>query len=74
MRAVAGRLRRLAELQLLGALADGQPIPEPSSLDAVMTDADHREAAAIMLVDVPVKREKAARYNITMLPYSYGRD
>jgi predicted RNase H-like HicB family nuclease len=47
-----------------GMTADGDPIPEPSSLDAVMESADNRDGVAI-LVTADVKA-KAVRVTITM--------
>jgi predicted RNase H-like HicB family nuclease len=36
-------------LHVKGLEADGEPIPEPSSLDAVMADPDHRDGVAILI-------------------------
>jgi len=42
----------------------GEPIPEPSTLDAVMLDPDFRDGVAIML---PLKQApKVVRVNITL--------
>jgi predicted RNase H-like HicB family nuclease len=51
-------------LHLEGLAEDGDPIPEPSSLEAVMGDPDNREGVAI-LVKAPTKA-KAVRVNITL--------
>lgn len=48
-----------------GLVEDGQPIPEPSSLEAVMSKPDNRDGVAILvpLADEPVR---AVRVNITL--------
>jgi predicted RNase H-like HicB family nuclease len=52
-------------LHIEGMVADGKAIPEPSSLEEVMADAENRHAVAIL---VPVKTElrKSVRVNVTM--------
>jgi predicted RNase H-like HicB family nuclease len=52
-------------LHLDGLAADGDAIPEPSSLEAVMADAENRDAVAI-LVDAPKSTGKSVRLNITL--------
>src|SRR6185312_1263979 len=50
----------------LGAMAeDAEPIPEPSSLEAVMADRENRDAVAI-LVKAPPATTKAVRVNMTV--------
>jgi hypothetical protein len=49
-----------------GMVEDGDAIPEPSSLEAVMSDPDHRDGVAI-LVDLPRKPSRSIRVNV-MLP------
>jgi HicB_like antitoxin of bacterial toxin-antitoxin system len=44
---------------------DEEPIPEPSSLEAVMADRESREAVAI-LVKAPQPTAKAVRVNMTI--------
>jgi hypothetical protein len=44
---------------------DGEAIPEPSSLDAIMADPDNRDAVAI-LVSLKIESKKAIRLNITL--------
>lgn len=48
-----------------GLAADGETIPEPSSLEDIMADRKNRDAVAIL---VPVKMEtpKAVRVNVTL--------
>lgn len=62
--------RRMAaealEFHVEGMVADGEAIPEPSLLDAVMADPHNRDAVAF-LVDVPTRPAKAVRVNV-MLP------
>ena len=52
-------------LHLDGMAEDGEPIPEPSSLEAVMADRENRDAVAI-LVDAPSATAKAVRVNMTL--------
>jgi predicted RNase H-like HicB family nuclease len=52
-------------LHLEGLEADGEPIPEPSSLDSVMADPENRDGVAI-LVPAPTQSAKAIRVNITL--------
>jgi predicted RNase H-like HicB family nuclease len=47
-----------------GLVEDGEPVPEPSTLDAVMWDSDNREGVAI-LVPAPLK-SKTVRVNVTL--------
>jgi predicted RNase H-like HicB family nuclease len=54
------------ELHIAGMVADDEPIPEPSSLDAIMADPENA-AAVGMLVDVATKAAKPVRINV-MLP------
>jgi predicted RNase H-like HicB family nuclease len=62
--------RRMAsdalDLHVRGMIEDREPIPEPSSLDAIMADADNREAVAF-LVDAPTQPARSVRVNV-MLP------
>ena len=48
-----------------GMIEDGDTIPEPSSLDAIMADPDNRDGVAI-LVSVAMPARKAVRLNITL--------
>ena len=52
-------------LHLAGMAEDGEPVPEPSSLEAVMKEGDNREGVAVL---IPAKgpTSKAVRTNITM--------
>ncbi len=52
-------------LHLEGLEADGEPIPEPSSLESVMADPENRDGVAI-LVPAPRQSAKAIRVNITL--------
>ncbi|BDA86653.1 HicB family protein [Aureimonas sp. SA4125] len=60
-RAMAGEA---LALHLVGMDADGDTIPEPSSLDAVMANAANRDGVAI-LVTVPERVRKSVRVNVT---------
>jgi len=52
-------------LHLTGMAEDEEPIPEPSSLEAVMADRENRDAVAI-LVKAPPAPAKAVRVNMTI--------
>ena len=52
-------------LHLVGMAADGEAIPEPSSLEAIMSDRENRDAVAI-LVPAPASGAKIVRVNITV--------
>jgi predicted RNase H-like HicB family nuclease len=62
--------RRMAaealDLHVAGMTEDGEPIPEPAALDAVMSDPANRDAVAF-LVDVSTRPVKSVRINV-MLP------
>lgn len=61
--------RALAEEALAfhveGLIEDGEAIPEPTSLEDVMNDPDHRDAVAI-LVALRTDTRKTVRVNITL--------
>jgi predicted RNase H-like HicB family nuclease len=61
--------RRMAEealaLHLEGMEEDNEPIPEPSSLEAIMSDLDNRSGVAV-LVDGPRQSFKTVRVNVTV--------
>ena len=48
-----------------GLVADGEAIPEPSSLEEVMNDPNNRDGVAI-LVAVKAEARKAVRVNVTL--------
>jgi predicted RNase H-like HicB family nuclease len=58
-------------LHLEGMAEDGLPVPEPSSLEAVMADPDNRDGVAILVR--AETRSRAVRVNIT-LPEDALRD
>lgn len=51
-------------LHLAGMAEDGDAIPEPSSLEAVMADPENRDGVAI-LVQAPARTRKIVRVNVT---------
>ncbi len=53
-------------LHVEGMIEDREPIPEPSALDAIMSDPHDREAIAF-LVEAPASPAKSIRINV-MLP------
>jgi predicted RNase H-like HicB family nuclease len=61
--------RRMAqealELHVAGMIADGEELPPPSSLDAIMGDEENRDAVAL-LVSVPQTGDRVVRVNITL--------
>ncbi len=64
-----GELMRREEisktLHIEGLTEDGEAIPEPSSLEEVMSDPDNRSGVAI-LVSVKTEQPKAVRVNVTL--------
>jgi predicted RNase H-like HicB family nuclease len=52
-------------LHIEGLAEDGEAIPEPSTLDEVMSDPNNRTGVAI-LVSVKAEQPKAVRVNITL--------
>ena len=48
-----------------GMREDGESIPPPSSVDAIMADPQHRDAIAI-LVDLPERSRRVARINVSL--------
>lgn len=59
-------------LHIEGMVEDGEPLPEPSSMEEVMADRENRDAVAI-LVPAPAQSAKSVRVNIT-LPEDMLRD
>lgn len=61
--------RRMAqealEFHVEGMIEDGDAIPEPSSLEAVMADPDNRDGVAV-LIALKTTARKAVRLNITL--------
>jgi predicted RNase H-like HicB family nuclease len=61
--------RRMAaealSLHIDGMVEEGEPVPEPSSLDAIMSDPENVDGVAI-LVDVPTAPVRAVRINVTL--------
>lgn len=52
-------------LHVEGLIADKEAIPEPSTLDEVMADPEHRDGVAI-LVAVKTEAPKCIRVNVTL--------
>src|ERR1700757_1345179 len=52
-------------LHVEGMVEDGEPIPEPSTLEEVMSDPDNRSGVAI-LVSVKTEQPRAIRVNVTL--------
>jgi predicted RNase H-like HicB family nuclease len=52
-------------LHLEGMSAEGEALPEPSSLETIMTDVEHRDGVAV-LIPLAEGPPKAIRVNITL--------
>ena len=52
-------------LHVDGLIADGDPLPMPSGLDAIMSDPDNADAV-VFLVDVPESPVRSIRINVTL--------
>ena len=52
-------------LHLEGLVEDGEALPEPATIEAIMAERENRDAVAI-LVDPPRNAAKAVRINITL--------
>jgi len=53
------------ELHVAGMIADGDQLPGPSSLDAVMADHENHDAVAF-LVTLPEVADRVVRVNVTL--------
>jgi predicted RNase H-like HicB family nuclease len=53
------------EFHIEGLTEDGEAIPEPSTLEEIMSDLDNRNGVAI-LVSVKTEQPKAVRVNVTL--------
>jgi predicted RNase H-like HicB family nuclease len=61
-RALAGEA---LALHIRGLVEDGDPLPEPSSLEAILEEAENRRAVAF-LVEAPTAPVRSVRVNITI--------
>lgn len=52
-------------LHLEGLADDGEAVPEPATMEAIMTERENRDAVAI-LVDPPKAITKSIRINVTL--------
>ena len=52
-------------LHIDGMIEDGESMPEPSSLEAVMAERENRDAVAF-LVPAPARQARAVRVNVTL--------
>ncbi len=53
------------QFHIEGMMEDGDPMPEPSGLDEVLTDPRYSDVA-VVLVDVPTRRPRSIRVNISV--------
>ena len=54
------------QFHIEGMKEDGDPIPEPSSLDLVKANPDYADADAFFVVTIPEQKTKSKRINITL--------
>lgn len=66
------RATEALSFHITGMLEDGDSLPEPSSLDAIMSDPAHADTVAF-LVSVPNRPGKTVRVNITLPQDELGR-
>ncbi|MGY4303514.1 putative RNase H-like HicB family nuclease [Bradyrhizobium sp. USDA 4369] len=52
-------------LHIEGLIEDGEAVPEPSSLEQIMSDRDNRSGVAV-LVPVKIDQPKTVRVNVTL--------
>ncbi|MGY3146341.1 putative RNase H-like HicB family nuclease [Bradyrhizobium sp. USDA 3397] len=52
-------------LHLRGLAEDGEAVPEPSSLEQIMANADNKDGVAV-LIPAPAEEVKSVRVNITL--------
>ncbi|SFN95635.1 Predicted nuclease of the RNAse H fold, HicB family [Bradyrhizobium sp. Rc3b] len=52
-------------LHLQGLVEDGEAVPEPSSLEEIMGNAENRGAVAV-LIPAPAEEVKSVRVNVTL--------
>ncbi|MDA9468371.1 type II toxin-antitoxin system HicB family antitoxin [Bradyrhizobium sp. CCBAU 53415] len=52
-------------LHLEGLAEDGEAVPEPSSLEEIMANAENRKGVAV-LIPAPIEEVKSVRVNITL--------
>jgi predicted RNase H-like HicB family nuclease len=64
MEEAVGRAPEALKLHLDGMATDGETIPEPSGLDAIMADTENLGTTPF-LVSVPTPRGKVVRVNLT---------
>ena len=60
-----GLAQEALALHIEGLTEDGEAIPEPSSLEEIMSDPDNRSGVAI-LVSVKTEQARAVRVNVTL--------
>jgi predicted RNase H-like HicB family nuclease len=53
-------------LHIEGLLEDGDALPEPSTLDAIVKSKDYADAVAVMVVKSPQAPDATVRVNITL--------
>jgi len=53
-------------LHLKGLVEDGEAVPEPSTLEDIMSDPENREGVAVLIAAPTAPAVKTVRINITM--------
>ena len=53
-------------LHIQGMLEDGDPLPDPSRLEEIMSDPGYTNASAFLVVSVPNAKPRTVRVNVTV--------
>jgi predicted RNase H-like HicB family nuclease len=61
-----GQAEEVLALHIEGMIEDGEPVPNPASLDMVTQLPDYRDAVAVLAVHAPEGAAVTARVNITL--------
>jgi predicted RNase H-like HicB family nuclease/predicted DNA binding CopG/RHH family protein len=61
-----GQAEEVLALHIEGMVEDGEPIPDPATLDVAAQHPDYRDAVAILAVHAPEKSAATVRVNITL--------
>ncbi len=57
--------QKALQFHIEGMKEDGDPIPEPSSLDLVKANSDYTDADAFFVVTIPGQKTKSIRVQVT---------
>jgi predicted RNase H-like HicB family nuclease len=53
-------------LRVQGMIEDGDPLPDPSTLEEIMADIDYADGVAYLVVALPDTKSRTVRINITI--------